>query len=131
MFPEDEYQLETASNPQLRDVTSTARLFNFRRPVFLTTDVWQDCVELKSSKGGKAFDELAVLQRLRHVLFMAAGLLHGRNEDLEFNFRIYRVPNLSKGSPKAVPEPVDLHLVAQKDASNSPVIVIDFPAESA
>ena len=42
---------------------------------------------------GKKVDELAVLQRLRHVLFMASSSLHGRIKDLECEFRIHRVPN--------------------------------------
>ena len=125
MFPEDEYQLDTAFNPDLRDVSSTARLFNFRRPVYMTAEVWQDCVELNSSETAKSFDELAVLQRLRHVLFMAASALHGRHEDLDFNFRVYRIPN-TPTKAKRQPEPVDLNLIAHKDEHNRPVITIQF-----
>ena len=125
MFPEDQYHLDLGSNPDLRDVTSTARLFNFRRPVLMTSEVWDDCVELASSDG-KTYDELAVLQRLRHVLFMAASALHGRNEDLEHAFRVYRVPNENVTSRRQ-PEPVTLSLVAHKDEHNRPVITIKFP----
>lgn len=125
MFPEDNYQLELEQNPDLRDVISTARLFNFRRPVFMTTQVWDDCVELNTTDG-KSYDELAVLQRLRHVLFMAASALHGRYEDLEYDFRVYRVPN-NNSSGRRQPEPVTLNLVAHKDEHNRPVITIRFP----
>lgn len=126
IYPDDTKQLELEGNPNLRDVTSTARLFNFRRPVYMDSGVWEDCVELSSSKG-KNFDELAVLQRLRHVLFMAASALHGRFEDMEYNFRVYRVPNTANG--RRQPEPVNLHLVAHKDKHNQPVITIKFPTK--
>ena len=125
MFPEDEYQFNTDHNPNLRDVTSTARLFNFRRPVYMTSAVWGDCVELTSQQG-KSFDELAVLQRLRHVLFMAASALHGRYEDLEYRFRVYRIPNVD-AEERRKPEAVDLFLVAHKDEHKRPVITIGFP----
>lgn len=126
IYPDDTKQFELDRNLELRDVTSTARLFNFRRPVYMDSTVWEDCVNLASSKG-KSFDELAVLQRLRHVLFMAASALHGRFEDLEYNFRVYRVPNKDTG--RRQPEPVNLHLVAHKDRHNQPVITIKFPAK--
>ena len=128
MFPEDEYQLSpsTSHGPDLRDVTSTARLFNFRRPVYMSADVWDDCVELNATGSAKSFDELAVLQRLRHVLFMAASALHGRPEDLNFDFRVYRIPNKETVAGRRLPEPVDLHLTAHKDEHNRPVISINF-----
>jgi hypothetical protein len=126
MFPEDEYQLNTSSSPELRDVTSTARLFNFRRPVYMSAAVWEDCVELRTKESAKSFDELAVLQRLRHVLFMAASALHGRAEDLNFNFRVYRIPNKDTMVGRRQPEPIDLHLAAHKDEHNRPVISINF-----
>jgi len=126
MYPEDNFQLDVEQNPDLRDVTSTARLFNFRRPVFLSAGVWKDCVDIQFSDG-KTYDELAVLQRLRHVLFMAASALHGRYDDLEYDFRVYRVPNNTEG--RRQPEPVTLHLVAHKDEHNRPVITIKFPDE--
>jgi hypothetical protein len=125
MFPEDEYQLDVDVNPDLRDVTSTAKLFNFSRPVYMESAVWEDCVELIAQKG-KSFDELAVLQRLRHVLFMAASALHGRYEDLKYSFRVYRVPNTG-GEGRRQPEAVDLQLTAHKDEHNRPVITIGFP----
>lgn len=126
MYPEDNYHLDVEQNPDLRDVTSTARLFNFRRPVYLSADVWDDCVHMQLADG-KAYDELAVLQRLRHVLFMAASALHGRYEDMEYDFRVYRVPNNAEG--RRQPEPVTLRLVAHKDEHNRPVITIKFPDE--
>jgi hypothetical protein len=126
MYPEDNYHLDVEQNPDLRDVTSTARLFNFRRPVYLSADVWDDCVHMPLTDG-KAYDELAVLQRLRHVLFMAASALHGRHEDMEYDFRVYRVPNNVEG--RRQPEPVTLRLIAHKDEHNRPVITIKFPDE--
>ena len=125
MYPEDDYQLETAENPDLRDVTSTARLFNFRRPVYMTLDVWKDCVDIGNAED-KSFDELTVLQRLRHVLFMAASVLHGRSEDLQYDFRVYRVPNEAVDGRRQ-PEPVSLKLMAHRDRHNRPVITIQFP----
>lgn len=122
---DDDTQLEFAERADLRDVTSTARLFNFRRPVYIAVDVWDDCVDLKAGNG-IAYDELAVLQRLRHVLFMAASALHGRVEDLEYDFRVYRIANgVAEGQRQ--PEPVNLHLSAHKDEHNRPVITISFP----
>ena len=124
MFAEDDtIQLNYDQNPELRDVTSTARLFNFRRPVFLTTEVWDDCVDMRAETG-VSYDELSVLQRLRHVLFMAASALHGRVEDLEYEFRVYRVANAKNGQRQ--PEAVSLHLSAHKDSHNRPVITIGF-----
>lgn len=123
MFPEDEYQLDVSLSPELRDVSSTARLFNFRLPVYMTTDVWEDCVELRSIKTGKSYDELAVLQRLRHVLFMAASVLHGRQAEVDFNFRVYRIPSTDTHGQRK-PEPVDLQLTAHSDEHNRPVMTI-------
>jgi len=124
MFTDDNVQLDFDRNPDLRDVTSTARLFNFRRPVYVASNVWDDCVELQAVEGSP-YDELAVLQRLRHVLFMAASALHGRVEDLEYDFRVYRVPNGALHGQRQ-PEPVSLHLRAHKDEHNRPVITISF-----
>lgn len=126
MLSDEKQQLEYGRNADLRDVTSTARLFNFRRPVYITAEVWNDCVELTVS-GSSAYDELAVLQRLRHVLFMAASALHGRVEDLEYDFRVYRVSS-GAGQGQRQPEPVSLHLSAHKDEHNRPVITISFPS---
>ncbi len=125
MLTDENIQLEFAQNPDLRDVTSTARLFNFRRPVYLTSDVWEDCVELKANEG-MPYDDLAVLQRLRHVLFMAASALHGRVDDLEYDFRVYRIANAAPRGQRQ-PEPVNLHLRSHKDDHNRPVITIGFP----
>ncbi len=123
----DNVQLNSNQTPELRDVTSTARLFNFRRPVYMDAEVWRDCVELQSGES-EQYDDLAVLQRLRHVLFMAASALHGRMEDLEYDFRIYRVMNGALHGQRQ-PEPVNLHLCAHKDEHNRPVITISFPVK--
>lgn len=119
-------RIDLDQHPDFRDVTSTARLFNFRRPVYMAADVWEDCVEMVATNMG-SFDELAVLQRLRHVLFMAASALHGRVDDLEYDFRVYRVPNNISSKQRRQPEPVELHLTAHKDTQNRPVISITFP----
>ncbi len=125
LFSDDKLQLDHAERADARDVTSTARLFNFRRPVYINTDVWDDCVDLRPQEG-VAYDELAVLQRLRHVLFMAASALHGRIEDLEYDFRVYRISNDADPGQRQ-PEPVSLHLKAHKDEQHRPVITISFP----
>ena len=125
MLTDENIQPDLDLNPDRRDVTSTARLFNFRRPVYMDLDVWQDCVDLQAADG-VFYDELAVLQRLRHVLFMAASALHGRVEDLEYDFRVYRISNTSEAGQKQ-PEPVNLHLCSHKDEHNRPVITISFP----
>lgn len=125
MLTDENIQPDIDLHPDQRDVTSTARLFNFRRPVYMTSDVWNDCVDLQASDTA-FYDELAVLQRLRHVLFMAASALHGRVEDLEYNFRIYRIANTA-GKDRRQPEPVDLHLRSHKDEHNRPIITIGFP----
>lgn len=126
MFTDSHPQLDFNHTSDLRDVTSTARLFNFRRPVYMASEVWKDCVELKA-EGVVSYDELAVLQRLRHVLFMAASALHGRVEDLQYDFRVYRIANVASQG-KRQPEPVNLRLSAHKDEQNCPVITIDFPS---
>jgi len=127
MLTDENIQPDLNQNPDRRDVTSTARLFNFRRPVYMTLEVWEDCVDLQAGDG-VFYDELAVLQRLRHVLFMAASALHGRIEDLEYDFRVYRIANKIEHGQRQ-PEPVNLHLCAHKDEHNRPVITISFPAK--
>ena len=109
----------------LRDVSSTARLFNFSRPVFMTEAVWQDCVGMGDEQVGQ-MDELAVLQRLRHVLFMASSALHGRIKDMTCEFRIHRVPN---NKPSRYPEVTTLMLLADHDAGDQPVVTIKHPNE--
>ncbi|MCW8855679.1 MAG: hypothetical protein OQK72_13355 [Gammaproteobacteria bacterium] len=118
-------QQQNLDHHELRDVSSTARLFSFNRPVYMTSDVWHDCVELMDHNG-KTIDELAVLQRLRHVLFMASSALHGRVKNLECEFKIHRVPNDSKARH---PEPTTLKLVAHEDQFNQPVITIKQTGE--
>lgn len=127
MLAEEKIQLDYGHKADLRDVTSTARLFNFRRPVYIAKAVWDDCVEF-SVNDGVDYDELAVLQRLRHVLFMAASALHGRVEDLEYEFRVYRICSKA-GTGQRQPEPVNLLLRAHKDEYNRPIITIDFPPQ--
>ncbi len=75
-----------------RDVSSTAKLFNFSRPVYMTERVWKDCVELVSMSSDR-IDELAVLQRLRHVLFMASSAMCDKEDDISCEFSIHCVPN--------------------------------------
>ncbi len=108
-----------------RDVSSTARLFSFNRPVYMTEGVWKDCVELADTNGRIA-DELAVLQRLRHVLFMASSALHGRVVDLECEFSIHRVPN--DGASRR-PEQTTLKLVTSTGKQNQPQVTIKHPGE--
>ena len=127
MLTDENIQPDIDLNPDQRDVTSTARLFNFRRPVYMTSEVWEDCVDLQAGDGA-FYDELAVLQRLRHVLFMAASALHGRVEDLEYDFRVYRIANTVEKDDRQ-PEPVNLHLSSHKDEHNRPVITIGFPVK--
>ena len=108
-----------------RDVSSTAKLFSFNRSVFMTERVWEDCVEL-TGMNGRSVDELAVLQRLRHVLFMASSALHGRVADLECEFSIHRVPNDGTASR---PEQTMLKLIASTSEQNQPLITIKHPGE--
>ena len=108
-----------------RNVSSTAKLFSFNRSVFMTDRVWEDCVEL-SGVNDRGIDELAVLQRLRHVLFMASSALHGRVADLECEFSIHRVPNDGEAFR---PEQTMLKLVASTSEQNQPVITIKHPCE--
>lgn len=105
-----------------RDVSSTARLFNFNRPVYMADSVWKDCVELVDANG-RIKDELSVLQRLRHVLFMASSALHGRVTDTECEFSIHRVPN---GGDLHRPEQTTLKLVASSE-NGQPLITIKHP----
>lgn len=104
-----------------RDVSSTAKLFNFNRPVFVSNMVWRDCVDIHSIG-----NELAVLQRLRHVLFMASSALRNRVTDVECEFRIQRIPS---DQPNARPESVTLKLQALVDEDDRPVVRITFPEE--
>ncbi|MDQ1362172.1 MAG: hypothetical protein QG652_32 [Pseudomonadota bacterium] len=115
---------QALAKQSLRDVSSTARLFNFNRPVFMSDAVWQDCVEMAEQSG--QMDELAVLQRLRHVLFMASSALHGRVKDVECEFRIHRVPN---NRQSRYPEVTTLALVASHDSGNQPIVTIMHPDE--
>lgn len=104
-----------------RDVSSTAKLFNFNRPVFVSNTVWRDCVDIHSIG-----NELAVLQRLRHVLFMASSALRNRVSDIECEFRIQRIPS---DKPNARPESVTLKLQAMVDDDDRPIVKITFPEE--
>jgi len=104
-----------------RDVSSTAKLFNFNRPVFVSNSVWRDCVDIHSIG-----NELAVLQRLRHVLFMASSALRNRVTDVECEFRIQRIPS---DQPNARPESVTLKLQAMVDEDDRPIVKITFPEE--
>ncbi|RDH83042.1 MAG: hypothetical protein DIZ80_12335 [endosymbiont of Galathealinum brachiosum] len=108
-----------------RNVSSTAKLFSFNRSVFMTDRVWEDCVEL-AGVNGRSVDELAVLQRLRHVLFMASSALHGRVADLECEFSIHRVPN---DGETCRPEQTILKLVASTSDQDQPQIIIKHPCE--
>lgn len=117
-------QLQQAHAYQ-RDVSSTASLFNFNRPVYMSDSVWKDCVEL-ADINGRIVDELAVLQRLRHVLFMASSALHGRVVDLECEFSVQRVPN--DGSANR-PRPVKLKLVTNSNDQSQPQVTIKHPGE--
>lgn len=108
-----------------RDVSSTAKLFNFNRPVYMSDSVWKDCVELADGNG-RIVDELSVLQRLRHVLFMASSALHGRVIDLECEFSIQRVPNDGSVSK---PKPVKLKLVSNTNDQRQPQVTIKHPDE--
>ncbi|MCW8936063.1 MAG: hypothetical protein OQK98_15225 [Gammaproteobacteria bacterium] len=108
-----------------RDVSSTAKLFSFNRSVFMSERVWKDCVELTGANG-RNIDELAVLQRLRHVLFMASSALHGRVADLECEFSIHRVPN---DGETCRPEKTTLKLVASTSEENKPQVTIKHPGE--
>lgn len=108
-----------------RNVSSTARLFNFNRPVYMSDSVWKDCVELADANG-RITDELAVLQRLRHVLFMASTALHGRVVDLECEFSIQRVPNDGRSGK---PKPVVLKLVTNSNDKSQPQVTITHSQE--
>lgn len=110
-----------AHKAELRDVSSTAKLFNFNRPVYVSNMVWRDCVDIHSIG-----NELAVLQRLRHVLFMASSALRNRVTDLECQFRIQRIPS---DQPNARPESVTLKLQAMVDEDDRPIVKITFPEE--
>ncbi len=103
-----------------RDVSSTAKLFSIDRSVFMTERVWKDCVELDAINTNFV-DELAVLQRLRHVLFMASSALHGRVRDMECEFSIHRVPN---DAASTRPEQTMLKLIASTSDQNLPQITI-------
>ena len=120
MQTDDDFQL-SPNAPDYRNVTSTAKLFNFRQPVYMSIRVWEDCVKLNFSASNK-FDELIVLQRLRHVLFMAASALHGRFGDFEQEFVVYRVASqLSGGGRK--PEPVTLKLKTYNDEQGQSYVI--------
>ncbi|MCK4707962.1 MAG: hypothetical protein KAU21_05040 [Gammaproteobacteria bacterium] len=107
--------------PALRDVTSTAKLFNFNRPVYVSNKVWRDCVDIHSIG-----NELAFLQRLRHVLFMASSALRNRISDVEYEFRIQRIPS---DKPNERAESVILKLKAFIDDDDNPIVTISFPDE--
>lgn len=108
-----------------RDVSSTAKLFSFNQTVFMTERVWKDCVELIGANNQNV-DELAILQRLRHVLFMASSALHGRVADLECEFNIHRIPN---NATSCRAEQTTLMLVASTGEKNQPQITIKHSGE--
>ena len=104
----------------LRDVTTTACLFNFSRPVYITEKVWTDCIEA-IDKEGRSKDELAVLQRLRHVLFMASNAVIDREKDLSCEFKIHRLPHQAESGDSGT---TILKLVSNKDQNGNPIIMI-------
>jgi len=110
-----------AAQITLRDVTSTAKLFNFNRPVYVSNKVWRDCIDIHSIG-----NELAVLQRLRHVLFMASSALRNRVTDVDCEFRIQRIPS---DKPNSHAESVNLKLKAFIDEDDRPIVTIYFPDE--
>lgn len=116
-----QYNVQTQEDPLYkRDVSSVAKIFSINRSVFVTEQVWKDCVELVELNSNKV-DELAVLQRLRHVLFMASSALYGRIADLECDFSVYRIPNNAMSSK---PEKAMLKLIASTSEFNQPLITI-------
>ena len=119
----ENYALEKS----FRDVSSTARLFHFKFPVYVTNSVWSDCIDIKNYND-KQIDDLAVLHRLRHVLFMAASTLHGRTDIREHDLRVYRIPNNEPGKTRR-PEAIDLNLSIHKDNEGNTVVTIKFPDE--
>lgn len=116
-----------ALQKNFRDVSSTARLFHFKLPVYVTNSVWCDCIDIKNYND-RQIDDLAVLHRLRHVLFMAASTLHGRIDVREHNLRVYRIPNNEPGKTRK-PEAVDLNLSIHKDDEDKSIVTIKFPDE--
>lgn len=120
MTTQSNLQIETVHSTS-RDVTSTAKLFNFSRPVYVSTKVWRDCIDIHSIG-----NELAVLQRLRHVLFMASSALRNRVTDVECEFRIQRIPS---DKPNQHAESVNLKMKAYIDDNDRPVVTITFPDE--
>ena len=110
-----------AAQLAVRDVSSTAKLFNFNRPVYVSSKVWRDCIDIHSIG-----NELAVLQRLRHVLFMASSALRNRVSDVECEFRIQRIPS---DKPNDHAESVNLNLKAFIDDDDRPIVTISFPDE--
>jgi len=127
MQTDDDQQLNNCNEPEFRDVTSTAKLFNFRWSVYMSAHVWEDCVELNSDTDNK-FDELIVLQRLRHVLFMAASALHGRFGDFEQEFCVYRIASQSLVGARK-PEPVTLKLMTRKNEHDQSIYAICLLSE--
>lgn len=117
----DNLKLNANEQQAMRDVTSTAKLFNFNRPVFISNLVWRDCVDIHNIG-----NELAVLQRLRHVLFMASSALRNRVTNVDCEFRIQRIPS---DKPNARPESVTLKLKAFVDEHDQPVATITFPED--
>jgi len=105
-----------------RNVSSTAKLFSFDQAVYMTEYVWKDCVELVDT-GGRIADELAVLQRLRHVLFMASTALHGRDDDIECEFSIHRVPNNGEKAQKPEKTMLKLISVSSSEPSQSQIVI--------
>jgi len=108
-----------------RNVSSTARLFNFNQPVFMTERVWKDCVELISMNSDRV-DELAVLQRLRHVLFMASSAMCNNNNAISCEFSIHCVPN---DKMACAAEQITLTLDVSVDKQGQSQVIIKHPNE--
>lgn len=107
------------------DVSSTARQFNFSHPVYMSESVWKDCVELYDAEGRKS-DELTVLQRLRHVLFMASTAHQGELKGPECAFSVHRIPNNGKSSR---PEPTTLKIVTSAGFNSRSRVTIKHYSE--
>ena len=109
-------QFKVEIEPNFRDVSSTARLFNFNRPVYISEQAWQDCID--SCKNKHIYSELAVLQRLRSILYTASHCLHGSLEEFECEFEIR--DNLASCKRQHH----HLRLLAERDENNHSVIRI-------
>lgn len=126
----DTSRAEMLAKGDLVDVSDEAYRLNFRHPVAVTREVWEDCIWWDDSieEGKPGYTAQETQGRLRDVLWMA--LLAAKRTRSRRTYRTYfdveRVPVFGRGTQA---RPVTLAIKIGPGDNFEPVITIEFPEE--